>query len=450
MSYSGAVEYLYGLQKHGIKLGLENTTQLLALLGNPERRFRSIHVAGTNGKGSVSAISASLLRAHGFRVGLFTSPHLASFTERINVEGIDITEAEVVELTDEISAVVRSDGSLNPTFFEFVTVMALCYFASKGVEWAVVETGMGGRLDATNTVTPQVSVITAIGSDHREFLGEGIADIAAEKAGIIKSGVPVITAQQKAEAAAVISLKACEKSAALYRYGEGFWGVCRGLSLNGCRFDYNDKALPGGGIQDLFEPLAGNYQIANASLAIRAVSVAVGDGEKDRPEEKERIIRAGLASVKLRGRLEFSRTEPPVIIDVAHNTEAAVALAGFLKECLGDRRVISVIGMMADKDISGFLGALRPVISEAIFTAPAYIRAESPDRIAVMASEVGYTFVSVASTVEEAVKLALDRQAIQGDDRPPVVLITGSFYTAGEAVGALGERAPLNKLRETL
>ncbi|HBR21084.1 MAG TPA: bifunctional folylpolyglutamate synthase/dihydrofolate synthase, partial [Nitrospiraceae bacterium] len=196
MGYAAAINYLYGLQKHGIKLGLDNTAKLLFLSGNPQNYFSSVHIAGTNGKGSTSAIIASILQTAGVRTGLFTSPHLVSFTERIRVNNEEIREDEVIELTEEIRSTIEG-SELNPTFFEFVTVMGFLYFKRKNIDWAAVETGMGGRLDATNVLTPEVSVITNISYDHKDFLGNTISEIAEEKAGIIKKGVPVITSEQE-------------------------------------------------------------------------------------------------------------------------------------------------------------------------------------------------------------------------------------------------------------
>ncbi len=453
MSYCSSIYYLYGLRKHGIKLGLDNTSKLLSLAGNPHKRFKCIHVAGTNGKGSVSAMSASMLRASGFRVGLFTSPHLASFTERIRVDEREISESEVAELTDEIRLLVDGADGLNPTFFEFVSVMAFTYFARLGVEWAVIETGMGGRLDATNIVMPEVSVITTVGNDHKEFLGETIEEIAGEKAGIIKKGVPVVSALQGAEAAAVISRTAAERSAPLSVCGRDFGPDIRSSNLYGSRFDYSDNSSDIFSIKDIYVPLAGEFQPINAAVAIKAVSLATGIAGHQKsggPAPDIKAVKDGLASTRLRGRLEIISSDPLVIIDGAHNVSAARAVAQFARRYLSERKIILVLGIMADKDIKGIVEALLPVSSEAIFTAPAYARAESPGRLAALAEASGFANVSVAATVMDAVATARDRQASCGDGVPPVVLITGSFYTAGEALGAMGEKTILSTLRETL
>ena len=454
MSYSAAIDYLYSLQKFGIKLGLDKTEAILSLVGNPHKQFRCIHVAGTNGKGSVSAMTASILRAYGLRVGLFTSPHLVSFTERIRVNDKEISEAEVADLTDEIRASTdRADNKLNATFFEIVTAVAFVYFVRQKVDWVVVETGLGGRLDATNVISPEVSVITSISYDHREFLGESLSSIAAEKAGIIKEGVPVVSARQMREVSEVIAATAGRRSAPLFIYGDDFTGSIKSSGMEGTRFDYSDGTAH---IEDLFTPLAGEYQVMNAALAIRAASIALESPdaiirvENRKSGRSEELIREGLSATRWRGRLELVRSDPPVIVDGAHNAEAAAALAGFVTKYLSDRKVILVLGIMADKEIQNILDALLPVADETIFTAPAYSRAESPHQLAVRARTAGYNNFLITATVRDALAAAKERQAVISAEKSAVVVITGSFYTAGEALEALGEKAVLSTLRETL
>jgi dihydrofolate synthase / folylpolyglutamate synthase len=451
MSYGPAVEYLYGLRKHGIKLGLDNTSRLLELLGNPQNKFRCIHVAGTNGKGSVSAVSASILRAYGFRTGLFTSPHIVSFTERIKLDDSEISESEVVALTEEIRELAAgAAGGLNPTFFEFVTAMAFTWFARSGAEWAVVETGMGGRFDATNVIMPEVSVITAISCDHTEFLGGTIGEIAAEKAGIIKGGRRVVSAPQTVEAAEVISRTAAERSSSLSVCGREFGPRMISAGLHGGRFDYIDNSSPSGTIRDVFVPLAGEYQTVNASLAIRAVREALKGTEAVCRDEEAGLIKKGIASTRLRGRLEIISEEPPVIIDVAHNPGAAAELAQFVAKYLKGRSIILVLGIMADKDIRGVFDDLLPIASEIIFTAPANERAESAERLAAFAGSGGFRNVSVVPNVAEALAAAAEKQAAGAGGLSPVVLVAGSFYTAGEALIAMGEMPVLGALSERL
>lgn len=457
MSYIDAINYLYGLQKHGIKLGLDKPEKILLELGNPHRKFLSIHVAGTNGKGSVSAMIASILIAKGFKVGLFTSPHLVSFTERIRINNEEIAESEVVKLTEEIKFKIKNSKLKipEPTFFEFVTAMAFLYFARNNVDWAVIEVGMGGRLDATNVIEPEVSVITWISYDHQEFLGNTLSDIAREKAGIIKSGIPVVSTKQEKEAEDVISTVAKEKSSPLYLYGRDFEAILRSSDIKGVAFDFQDKGstIDNNPIRGLFVPLAGDYQYLNASLAIKAAMVALSRNPKfEMPNSK--LIGEGLSNTKWPGRLEMVCYEPMIMIDGAHNPDAAGKLADFVKKQLRDFKIILIIGVMSDKDVSGILKPLLPVAHEIIFTAPNYGRAASPKKLAEYAENMGFAS-RITSSVKEAIEIAKNRALEQNDIRAEgkksgFILITGSFYTIGEAMEALGKRPILGTLRETV
>src|SRR4030043_714236 len=268
MSYSDTINYIYNLQKHGTKFGLSNITRLVSIFGNPHESFLSVHVAGTNGKGSTSAFIASLLKVSGLKVGLFTSPHLVSFTERIRVNSEEITEYEVMSLTEEIRGKVVD---FSPTFFEVVTALAFLYFQRKRIDIAVIEVGMGGRLDATNILMPEVSVITRIDYDHREYLGDTLSEIAYEKAGIIKDSKPVVISSQAPDVLEVIEAKAKEKNSEVYLYGRDFSAVLKREDPSGICFDYF-----GGDsfdIHDLYLPLIGEHQMQNATVAIKAVEL---------------------------------------------------------------------------------------------------------------------------------------------------------------------------------
>jgi dihydrofolate synthase/folylpolyglutamate synthase len=449
MSYSDTIDYLYGLRKYGIKLGLEKTDIILSLLGSPHKSFRSLHVAGTNGKGSVSAMLSSILAAHDYTVGLFTSPHLASFTERIRVGKEEITEEEVSALTGEIrEALLHSTTPLpEPTFFEFVTAMAFLYFRRKGVQWAVIETGMGGRLDATNILTPAVCIITKVGLDHREFLGNTLAAIAAEKAGIIKPGVPVVCAQQDSEAEQALRTTAADRSSQLLMYGKDFSGKLMTCGLDGITFEYRDSSQT---IIDLHTPLPGEHQLSNACLAVRAASLALNAAG---PHLRTSALKEGLSSTRWRGRLDMVSRDPDIMIDGAHNPEAALALAEFIKEYLADRKIILVMGIMADKDMDGIMRPLLPLASEIVFTAPNYGRAASAQALSGLALSMGFPAIT-ASSVKEAIDTAVSLSALPsasgGSRTSALILITGSFYTIGEAMETLGEKATLGSLRETL
>lgn len=431
MTYQSAIEYLFGLQKFGMKFGLDNIRKLTALSGEPQRSFRSVHVAGTNGKGSTSAMIESMLRTSGMRTGLFTSPHLVSFTERIRINSTEITEDDVVNLASRARAFAEAVEEFSPTFFEIVTLMGFLAFKDAAVDWAVVETGMGGRLDATNVLVPEVSVITPVSIDHAEFLGRTIAEIAREKAGIIKHGVPVVLAVQPEEAASVFEQKAAEVGAPVHRYGRDF----RVHPIGEGRFDYEGfSRLPG-----LKCALAGDHQIMNAAVAVRAVEVLAGRCNGLAPD-----IGTGLAAVRWRGRLELVKENPPIMIDGAHNPEAAATLARHLSERVAPHgRIILVVGIMADKDIRGILAPLLPLSATVIAASPAYERAAAPETIIAQAEALGYHGVRSSSSVADA--LCRAEEAAGPED---LIVVTGSFYTIGEAMEALGSKSVLARLRE--
>ncbi|MGQ9570802.1 MAG: bifunctional folylpolyglutamate synthase/dihydrofolate synthase, partial [Thermodesulfovibrionales bacterium] len=455
MSYSETITYIYNLRKHGIKLGLQNINRLVSILGNPHKSFLSVHVAGTNGKGSTSAIIASILKASGFKAGLFTSPHLISFTERIKVNDEEISENEVISLTEEIrrkiADIISFDPYFSPTFFEVVTAMAFLYFQRKGIDIAVIEVGMGGRLDATNIVIPKVSVITSINFDHMEYLGETLKEIASEKASIIKEDVPVVVSSQVSEVLRVINEKAEEKSSRVYLFGKDFCAILKRADHIGVCFDYR-----GGDsfeINDLYLPLPGEYQIENASVGIKAVELI-------NQHITHQSIRDGLASINWRGRLEMIQVNPPILIDGAHNPAAAEALTYTIrKHYLGIyKRVIFILGIMGDKDIEGIMRPILPIASEVILTSPNYDRAAHPEKLAGIADSLGYKRVKIAFSVKEAIKMAIgiagyrmqkfecEAQNTQYEILPKseirnpetLIVITGSFYTIGEAKETLG------------
>lgn len=440
MSFDDAIEYLYGLQVHGIKLGLGNPTRLLAELGNPQQAFRCIHVAGTNGKGSTSAATASMLRAMGYKVGLFTSPHMLSFTERIRVDDQEISPEDVVSYADKVRAASQAAG-LTPTFFEVVTAMGLLYFCNMGVDWAVIETGMGGRLDATNVIVPKVSVITQIDYDHTQHLGGSLREIAAEKAGIIKPRVPVVSAAQHDEAMQAVEAGAAAQHSPLSVEGREFRGVLKEHFKGGVRFDYisNDGLF----ISDLESPLAGSHQVRNMALAVRAIELS-GGGRAEGCRSVECIAREGLAKLRWPGRLEIIKSDPLVILDGAHNPSATRALAAALAQDFlpGDGGQLALVfGAMADKDIEGMLRVLLPLAHSVFFVPPQGGRAAAATELAAAAYRLGrtgrmHTFQNVHEALQYAMKLGMP------------VLVTGSFYMLGEAREALGAKGFHRGLRE--
>jgi dihydrofolate synthase/folylpolyglutamate synthase len=435
MSYQRTIEYLYGLQKHGMKFGLDNIRTLMSIFGNPERSFRAFHVAGTNGKGSTAAMIESIVRTAGVRTGLFTSPHLLSFTERIRVDGQEITEEEVISFAEEVREAAEGMKDFSPTFFEVVTAMAFLYFRSRKVEWAVIETGLGGRLDATNIIVPEVAVITKIGLDHCDFLGRTLPEISREKAGIIKEGVPVVSADQDSAALEIIVRRTAEKGSELFSFGREFAADFVSESFDGIIVHYSGSKK----YENLHLPLSGDFQAVNAALAIKAVEVV---SSKFRGLTID--VGKGLATVRWPGRFDLVKDDPPVLIDAAHNPAAALVLSRNLRKIALSRykRIILVMGAMGDKDIEGLLEPLLPLATEILFCAPAYGRAASPERLAAAAAKAGYPSF-VAPSVAEAIVKA-EELWLPGD----LIVISGSFYTIGEAKEFLGSKGVLTRLRE--
>jgi dihydrofolate synthase / folylpolyglutamate synthase len=348
---AGAVEYLYSLQKFGIKMGLESITSIMAVLGNPHLGLRVIHVAGTNGKGSTSSFIASVLQAFGFKVGLYTSPHLVDFTERIKINGRPISAREVVDYTNLIRPLI---DPLNGTFFEATTAMALQAFADHRVDVAVIETGLGGRLDSTNVVVPTLSVITSIDLEHTEYLGSTLEAIASEKAGIIKPGHPVLSAVLQDEAREVIRARAAELGVAFHELGkdtpeETIHDVDR------MEFHYPIQ----GAIRHITVPLVGSHQVRNALLAIKVVEL----GTRQARVNIVGPILEGLAEVRertgLRGRLERLSSEPDLVCDVAHNPSGFHSLFATWVRLREPSATHLVFGLSKSKDLDSILEEIR-------------------------------------------------------------------------------------------
>lgn len=413
-SSKGIIEYLYGLERHGIKPGLERTSALLCSLGNPQSSFRSIHVAGTNGKGSVSAMTASVLGEAGFKTGLYTSPHLSKFNERITVSGKNISDKELVEAAAEVKAAVARSRVTGVTFFEFTTAMAFLHFKKKKVEFAVVETGMGGRLDATNLLAPLVSVITNIALDHTDWLGSTIKEIAAEKAGIIKPGVPVVTGERAKAALSVIRAAAKKASSTVYVMRSDFQAEGESTS-----FSYSGLF---GGLTGLKLKLRGSHQVRNAALALAAVEVLQSQGVVI----KEKSIRKGLREASWPGRFEIMSRRPLVVLDGAHNPSGAAALKEALSS-LNKKRLILVIGMMSDKDMDGILKELVPCSDLVIAAQPAGERSATVGSVGRAASRYGKPVTGTAPVKDAC------RKALSLASPSDCVCVTGSLFTVAEA-----------------
>ncbi len=409
---------MYGLRRFGIILGLETIKSILNDLGNPQNRFHSIHVAGTNGKGSVAAALSSILQESGYRVGLYTSPHLVRFNERICINNRQISDDAVVK---SYRAVQKAHhGKREPTFFELTTAMAFYEFGRQAVDWTVIETGMGGRLDATNIIHPAVSIITNISMEHREYLGNSLSQITREKAGIIKRATPVVTAIRQRHAKSVIQQIAAKKSAPLYILGENF--KARRLRTGG--FTYY-------GIENTWRhmrsALLGNYQVENAALAIAACELL----NKNKAVISENNIRNGLIKTRWPGRLEIVSDHPMIILDGAHNLIAARKLAHFLGNNLAHRPITLVVGILNDKPYKAMLKSLLPVCSRLFITQAKIDRAlDTRQLFDVVKNKM--SDVRMISDVASAVA-----QAVATADSNEVVCIAGSLYVVGEAKAAI-------------
>ena len=403
MNYREAVRYLYSLgnEVQTAKFDLTRITRLLDALGNPERGCRWVHVAGTNGKGSTCAMIEAGLRAAGNRTGLYTSPHLVEPTERIRIGGEPISQGQFAEVFDEIHETAErmlEEGSLDfhPTYFETVTAMAFLVFARGDLDIAVLEVGLGGRLDATNVVAPALCVITPIDIDHTEFLGQTIEQIAAEKAGILKPGVPAVFAEQAPEAEVVLRSHA-KGPYTLTRD----WSICDlWMDARGSRFRMRER--------EIVCPLAGAHQVENARTAAIAL-------------EELGASPAGIAKAHWPGRLERISERPEIILDGAHNVGGTRALAAYILQFYAGRKVWMVYGVMRDKDAAAMTSILFPLADRVILTAPANSRAMAPEKIPAPRDAMITHQVSGA--------LEILRQA----DPETAIFITGSLFVVGEA-----------------
>lgn len=421
MTYTAAVSYLYGLQKHGIKLGLDTMMALVGRLGMPQARYPNLHIAGTNGKGSTAALTASMFQAGGYRVGLYTSPHLVDFRERIRVNGRMIAESDIARLTECIKAL--SEPDLSPTFFEFTTAMGLQYFAESQVDLAVLEVGLGGRFDATNVISPLACAITTIALDHQAYLGTTLKSVAFEKAGIIKPHVPVICGRLPREAQETIERIAAERDAPLQSMGQDF-------QIEGetpARFSYS-----GGGIRydALSCPLLGAHQLENCACALSLVETV----RRQRLAIGEPAIREGLRQVQWEGRLEVVAREPLTVIDGAHNPAAATALAGYLRTFRHSNplsRVILVLAMMRDKDQRGFIEPFKGLVDEVVLTQASLKRSSTVEELLPLVGTICpqvRAHPRVSGALSEASHLARPQD---------LICVTGSLMLVGEVKASL-------------
>nr|WP_253258663.1 folylpolyglutamate synthase/dihydrofolate synthase family protein [Pseudonocardia sp. N23] len=422
---------------------LDRIAALVDALGEPQRGYPVVHITGTNGKTSVARMVDALLSEIGLRTGRYTSPHLQRATERINLDNRPVPAERYVSVYREVEPFVelvdakRGEGEPALSKFEVLTAMAFAAFADAPVEAAVVEVGLGGRWDATNVVDGTVAVITPIGLDHAEFLGNDILGIAREKAGIIKPGSIAVLATQERDVAAVLLERAVEVGAQVAREGAEFGVREREIAVGGQRLELQGLS---GRYDDIFLPLHGEHQASNAAIALAAAEALIGAGPAQ-PLDAD-AVRAAFASVRTPGRLERMRSEPgtpTVLIDAAHNPHGARALAASLLSEFRFTRLVGIIGVMRDKDARGLLTELEPALHEIVVTAADTARAMNPDELAALAVEVfGAERVSVEPLLARAIEQGVEL-AEEGGDSGVGVVVTGSVVTAGQARALYGK-----------
>ena len=408
VDYQESLTYLYSLQLFGIKLGLENIRKLLSRVGNPQQHLRIIHIAGTNGKGSTAAALASIFHAAGIPAGLYTSPHLHSFTERIRIDTRQITESDAVGLIEELRPHAEA---LRVTFFEFTTAMALLCFQRRGVQWAILETGLGGRLDATNVVDPELCLITPIALDHTEYLGSELTEVAAEKAGILKFGVAAISAYQEAAVRSVLQQRTTELNIPLLEFGQDYHWHNEGDSFT----------IAGGSpsLDEVRAEQAGEHQQQNLALAAAAIDYLSQAALKISAAE----IQKGLAAVSWPGRLEWLPDR--ILLDGAHNPAGAKKLASYLQQ-QNLFNLHLIVGCKADKQSNELVAELLPFVSCVYATEPP-VDAVAP--VAGIVQQVRESGISVSGYVDPVAAL---QAALKNRAAEDIILVAGSLFLVAE------------------
>ena len=431
MTYQEALDFLDSFQNYEKSIAyqypedfsLDRIKKFLDKLGNPHREYQILHVAGTKGKGSTCVFAASILQRTGARVGLYTSPHLVCFRERIRIDGQPISEEALADIVAKIKAVVFEDL----TYFEVTTAAAFLYFSKEKIDVAVVEVGLGGRLDATNVVEPEVTVITPISLDHRKQLGDTLEAIAREKAGILKPKVPVVIAPQTAEVAKMLERVAFSQSAPIHWLEDETQIQEISVSLEGSRISLQ---TPVQSYPDLFIPLLGRHQLTNAAMAIRMVELFAQ--RRKRSPFAPRTIQEGLTHTVWPGRCQRVKGTPAILLDGAHNSASVLVLKETVEELFPGRPIILVVGISQDKDIEGMASLLGPWAKQTILTRSLNPRAESPERLA-HAFRPWQSHPQIAASVTDALQRA--QENAHSDD---LVVVTGSLFVVGEPLAALG------------
>ena len=429
-AYQKALDYIYSFvdysRTHQQNLAPENfnlsrVRQLMSLLGNPEKQFPSIHVAGSKGKGSVCSFCSSALLAQGYKVGLYTSPHMVEFTERIRVNGEQIPEDELVDLLDEIKPFIESIPKI--TTFEIITALGFLYFARQKVDIAVIEVGLGGRLDATNVVVPEVSVITQLYLEHTFVLGNTLREIAGEKGGIIKQNVPVVISQQTKEAEERLLEIASERKAPVYQVGKDYTYSLDRYDLDTQSFWVVETARPNKKVH-LKINLLGDFQLENAATAYAALDVLRKNGF----DVSDDAIQNGFKQTEWEGRFEIlQKDNPPVVLDSAHNKDAVIKLIQTVKKYFPNHKIVLIIGVSADKNIQGMLSEFGPYVRKVICTQSSHPRALDAEVLLGMAKDLSLPSIAI-SEVPDAFKKAISMA--RNDE---LVLVTGSIFVVAAA-----------------
>ena len=423
MTYKEAMDYISSVGRFGSNYGLERTFRLLELLGSPHEKIKLIHIAGTNGKGSTTAMVSKILRGFGYKVGMYTSPYLEEFEERIQINGQNIAKNTFVNLLEEIKIAINKvieEGYEHPTEFEIITALMFLYFYNEKVDYGVIEVGLGGRLDSTNVLAPRVSVITSISLDHMSILGDNLKEIAKEKAGIIKNGVPVVLYPQEKEVEEVILNIAKEKNSKVYfvKKEEGklidinYEDLYQNVEVESCKNTYTVKL-----------PLLGEHQILNLGVALKTIEVLC---EKERIELNKTLIEKSLQDVKWIGRLEVLGKKPTVLIDGAHNIDGIKALRKNTEKYFKYNKIYLLLGILADKQVKEMIEEIAPIAEKIYALTPHSERAELSEDL--KAEVLKYNSNTIAlESYEEAFLLAL-KEAGEED----LILISGSLYMIGD------------------
>ena len=426
ITYDQALDYIYNLTKYGIKLGLNNIRELLESLGNPQKNIKIIHVGGTNGKGSTVSTISSILQSEGYKVGLFTSPHLVDFTERIKIDNRRITRNKICELVEKIKPHVKNVEKVHdcnhPTFFEVITAMTFLYFYEEKVDFIVLEVGLGGRLDATNICEPLISVITHVDFDHMDRLGNSLEEIAKEKAGIIKQDGLVVNTHQYKEAGKVIARIAGEKKSRIISLGKEANYKIKKIDINGIIFDYFGIFE---NYNELYTPLLGKHQAENAALAITTIQALRYKGI----DVSRRAIIKGLKNLKWEGRLEIVKKNPTILLDGAHNPSGIRVVKNALKEIFKYNKLILILAIFSDKNYSKMIEIITPMSDIVIVTMMKSQRATSSK---VLAGEISHYKDKKNIFVEKDIFLAIEL-ALKKAKKDDLICITGSLHTVGEA-----------------